>query len=151
MNPMSEFMKLKSPGLVSSVTAAGFTTAAMRWRFHDACAAFWIPARRPRAPVGRRRRRRRRRADPPRGTGTVISRASPLMNWTATALDRLDANPARRLVQSDRGKHTGPGAIRALCATPRVRRYGCTLNRFEFTVGTAIAGRPLTDADATSR
>src|SRR5579859_4873288 len=47
MNPMSEFMKLKSPGLVSSVTAAGFTTAAMRWRFHDACAAFWIPARRP--------------------------------------------------------------------------------------------------------
>src|SRR5256885_8278231 len=44
---MSELRKAKSPGLVSSVNAAGLGAAVTRRRFHAAAAAFIHPARSP--------------------------------------------------------------------------------------------------------
>src|SRR5438552_12055144 len=44
---MSELRKAKSPGLVSSVNAAGLGAAVTRRRFHAASAAFIHPARSP--------------------------------------------------------------------------------------------------------
>src|SRR2546430_17497470 len=44
---MSELRKGKSPGLVSSVNAAGLGAAVTRRRFHAAAAAFIHPARSP--------------------------------------------------------------------------------------------------------